>query len=53
MIVIELIRKLNRELIQTVVMVSHEEWHRKYFDHVIVIQDGKIVPDGDMSAQPG
>ena len=34
-IILELIRKLNRELRQTVVMVSHEEWHRKYFDRVI------------------
>ncbi|RPI38080.1 MAG: ABC transporter ATP-binding protein [Methanoregulaceae archaeon] len=44
-IILELIRKLNQELRQTVVMVSHEEWHQKYFDRVIVMQDGKIVPD--------
>lgn len=46
-IILELIRKLNKELNQTVVMVSHEEWHQKYFDRVIVMQDGKIVSTGD------
>ena len=45
--ILELIRKLNKELNQTVVMVSHEEWHRKYFDRVIVMQDGKIVSGGE------
>jgi putative ABC transport system ATP-binding protein len=44
-LILELIRKLNRELQQTVVMVSHEDWHRKYFDRVIYLVDGKIVPD--------
>ena len=46
-IILELIRKLNKELNQTVVMVSHEEWHQKYFDRVIVMQDGKIVSGGE------
>ncbi len=46
-IILDLIRKLNRELKQTVVMVSHEEWHQKYFDRVIVLKDGKIVSGGD------
>jgi putative ABC transport system ATP-binding protein len=46
-LILELIRKLNKELNQTVVMVSHEEWHRKYFDRVIVMQDGKIISEGD------
>jgi putative ABC transport system ATP-binding protein len=44
-LILELIRKLNRELQQTVVMVSHEDWHRKYFDRVVYLQDGKIVSD--------
>ena len=46
-LILELIRKLNRDLSQTVVMVSHEEWHQKYFDRVIVMQDGKIVSRGE------
>jgi len=45
--ILELIRKLNKELSQTVVMVSHEDWHRKYFDRVIFMQDGKIVSEGN------
>lgn len=44
-LILDLIRKLNRELRQTVVMVSHEDWHRKYFDRILYLQDGKIVPD--------
>ena len=52
-VILELIRKLNQDLRQTVVMVSHEEWHQKYFDRVIVMQDGKIVPDGDIPKKAG
>jgi putative ABC transport system ATP-binding protein len=47
LVILELIRKLNRDLNQTVVMVSHEEWHQKYFDRVIVMQDGKILSGSD------
>jgi putative ABC transport system ATP-binding protein len=43
--ILELIRKLNKDLNQTVVMVSHEDWHRKYFDRVMYMKDGKIVTD--------
>ncbi len=46
-LILELIQKLNRELNQTVLMVSHEEWHQRYFDRVIVMQDGKIISDND------
>jgi len=52
-LILELIRKLNKDLNQTVVMVSHEEWHRKYFDRVIVMQDGKIVAEGDSTQKAG
>lgn len=44
-LILDLIRQLNRDLRQTVVMVSHENWHRKYFDRVIYLIDGKIVED--------
>ena len=50
-LILELIQKLNRELNQTVVMVSHEEWHQKYFDRVIVLQDGKIVAGGNTTGE--
>lgn len=44
-LILDLIRSLNRELRQTVVMVSHEDWHRRYFDRVIYLRDGKTVDD--------
>lgn len=40
--ILELFRKLNEELGQTIVMVSHEEWHKKYVDRVIYLKDGLI-----------
>jgi len=46
--ILELIRKLNKDLNQTVVMVSHEDWHKKYFDRVIYMRDGKIVTDEEL-----
>ncbi len=41
--ILELFRKLNRDLKQTIVMVSHEPWHTEYFDRVITLQDGEIL----------
>jgi putative ABC transport system ATP-binding protein len=41
--ILELFRKLNRDLGQTIVMVSHEPWHTEYFDRVITLQDGEIL----------
>jgi putative ABC transport system ATP-binding protein len=46
-IILELIRKLNMDLNQTVVMVSHEDWHKKYFNRIIYMRDGKILTDGN------
>jgi len=40
--VLELFRALNRDLGQTIVMVSHEPWHMKYFDRIIFIRDGVL-----------
>lgn len=40
--ILELFRKLNEELGQTILMVSHEEWHKKYVDRVIYMKDGLI-----------
>jgi putative ABC transport system ATP-binding protein len=42
-VVLNLFAKINEERGQTIVMVSHEEWHLKYFDRVIRLRDGKIV----------
>jgi putative ABC transport system ATP-binding protein len=44
--ILELFKKLNKELGQTIVMVSHEEWHEKYADRVIYLKDGMIEKIG-------
>ena len=44
--VLELFREINRQMQQTIVMVSHEEWHKEYFDRIIQLRDGKIVNGG-------
>jgi len=41
--VLNLFRKINEEKGQTIVMVSHEDWHKEYFDRIIRLRDGKIV----------
>ena len=40
--VLDLFRAVNRELGQTIVMVSHEQWHMQYFDRIIFIRDGVL-----------
>ena len=44
--VLDLFRQINKELHQTIVMVSHEEWHMEYFDRVIILRDGRVISDG-------
>lgn len=44
--VLDLFRAVNRDLGQTVVMVSHEPWHREYFDRIISIRDGRLEEEG-------
>ncbi|MBU4017110.1 ATP-binding cassette domain-containing protein, partial [Patescibacteria group bacterium] len=41
-VVLELFRKLNKELGQTIVMVTHEPEDRKFVDRVILMKDGLI-----------
>jgi putative ABC transport system ATP-binding protein len=41
--VLDLFKKINEEMGQTIVMVSHEEWHKDYFDRIVRLRDGKIV----------
>lgn len=43
--ILELFKKLNKELGQTIVMVTHEDWHKKYVDRVIWLKDGIIEKD--------
>jgi len=44
--VLELFREINEEFKQTIVMVSHEDWHKDYFHRIVRLRDGKIVSDG-------
>jgi putative ABC transport system ATP-binding protein len=44
--VLNLFREINREMQQTIVMVSHEDWHKEYFHRIIRLRDGKIVNGG-------
>jgi len=40
--ILGLFRKLNEELGQIILMVSHEDWHKKYVDRVIYMKDGLV-----------
>jgi putative ABC transport system ATP-binding protein len=44
--VLDLFHEINEEMQQTVVMVSHEDWHKKYFHRIVHLGDGKVVSDG-------
>jgi putative ABC transport system ATP-binding protein len=45
-IVLDLFREINEGMQQTIVMVSHEDWHKDYFHRIIRLRDGKIISDG-------
>jgi energy-coupling factor transporter ATPase len=46
--IFEVIRELNRNLGITVVLVEHRlDLTAKYTDHIIIMQDGKVMLDGD------
>jgi putative ABC transport system ATP-binding protein len=40
--VLDLFKEINEEMQQTIVMVSHEEWHKEYFHRIVKLRDGKI-----------
>jgi putative ABC transport system ATP-binding protein len=40
--ILDLFARLNEELDQTILMVSHEEWHEEYFCRIITLKDGMI-----------
>ena len=44
--VLDLFREINESMHQTIVMVSHEDWHKDYFHRIVRMRDGKIVSDG-------
>ena len=43
--ILELFKKLNKELNQTILMVTHEDWHTDYASRVIKMRDGVITYD--------
>jgi putative ABC transport system ATP-binding protein len=45
-LVLDLFKEINEEFHQTIVMVSHEDWHKDYFHRIIWLKDGKIISDG-------
>ncbi|OQB38971.1 MAG: hypothetical protein BWY05_00193 [Euryarchaeota archaeon ADurb.Bin165] len=32
-----------------IVMVSHEDWYKRYFNRIITLRDGEIISDGPPS----
>jgi putative ABC transport system ATP-binding protein len=42
-IILELVREINEEMHQTIIMVSHEDWHKEYFHRIVRLRDGKLV----------
>ena len=48
--VLDLFREINEEMHQTIVMVSHEDWHKDYFHRIVRLQDGKVISDGTNGA---
>lgn len=41
-VILNLLKKFNREHGQTIIMVSHEPEHTKYFDRVLWMRDGRL-----------
>ena len=51
--VLELFKEINETMHQTIVMVSHEDWHKEYFHRIIRLKDGKIISDGTNGTRHG
>jgi putative ABC transport system ATP-binding protein len=43
--ILDVLKELNEKYGQTIVMVTHEEWHTKYVSRLIQLKDGKIISD--------
>ena len=50
--VLELFKEINEEMKQTIIMVSHEDWHKDYFHRIIRLKDGKVASDGTNGTTP-
>jgi putative ABC transport system ATP-binding protein len=51
--VLELFHEINEEMQQTIVMVSHEDWHKDYFHRIVRLRDGRIISDGTNGSRHG
>jgi putative ABC transport system ATP-binding protein len=40
--VLDLFHELNETMHQTIVMVSHEDWHKEYFHRIVYLRDGLL-----------
>jgi len=40
--ILDLLKQLNEEYGQTIIMVTHEEWHEEYMCRMIVLSDGEV-----------
>jgi putative ABC transport system ATP-binding protein len=40
--VLDLFKEINETMHQTIVMVSHEDWHKKYFHRIVYLRDGLL-----------
>lgn len=49
--IMELFRRTNRELKQTILMVTHDEGLAEQCDRIIVLHDGKIISDESKNPQ--
>jgi len=45
--ILELFKKLNKELGQTIVLVTHEPEDEKYVDRIIWVKDGLLVKNNN------
>lgn len=43
--VLDLFRTINRTMDLTIIMVTHEEWHKEYCERIIRLHDGRIRDD--------
>jgi putative ABC transport system ATP-binding protein len=43
--VLDLFHEINEEMKQTIIMVSHEDWHKDYFHRIVRLRDGKVASD--------